>query len=446
MRTWFACLCGLLLETALPSRTWAQTSKIAVLDFTAAGVEDGQAKDVTTNLVNLVAAEVGRLGFEVISTADINAMLSYEKQKDLVGCEENTTCLAEIGGALGVDMLLGGSLGKLGDTYTLSLSLVDIKTGAVKKRFHGEAGDTTLLSSTAKRGVAVLFGKEEDRAGFGTVVVKTDPPGASLFLDEVEVGVSPTTLDNVRPGEHSIEAKQAGLSGKVIIEVRSESIERISIKLQTSPPVKLKIISSPPEASVFFDGEAVGQTPVILPEVRAGKHRVRLEMEEHLPSDEVITVSYDEYEKGGRVPIKYEATLTRKLFVLPVELVAVVGSMAEIDHLGDGVSFTGEVAVGFLDRWEVGLGVTLPIAVYLSGRFWAFKKVVELGAVARVAAGKAQPGGVDFVAAGGGLALGWNMDTLVGRVGLRWEGLAVWEDTWGTVNFPVTLAVVWRLP
>src|SRR5208282_646866 len=59
--------------------------------------------------------------------------------KQLLSCA-NTSCLSEIGGALGVDQMLIGSLSQVGDVYLLDLRDIDVKHAALlheaSRRLH----------------------------------------------------------------------------------------------------------------------------------------------------------------------------------------------------------------------------------------------------------------------------------------------------------------------
>src|SRR5688572_28936372 len=101
-----ACAAWLLMAMCLPSTaTAASKTKVAVLDLKAVGLEADKAQALQTALGSVLSAETARLGHQVISMADIAAMLAFEKQRYLLGCDE-ASCLAEIGGALGVDLML----------------------------------------------------------------------------------------------------------------------------------------------------------------------------------------------------------------------------------------------------------------------------------------------------------------------------------------------------
>jgi TolB-like protein len=109
----------------------APKTKVAVMDVkNVQGVAEGTA----TILTDIVASEISRYGIEVVSKADIAAIVGFEKQKALLGCSDDSSCLAEIGGALGVDYMLTGQVGQIGSRYRISLILVDVKKGKVAGR------------------------------------------------------------------------------------------------------------------------------------------------------------------------------------------------------------------------------------------------------------------------------------------------------------------------
>src|SRR5438309_267107 len=55
-------------------------------------------------------------GLKVTSRSEMQALLGLERQKELMGCSDESTasCLAELAGALGADGVLTGTLGKVG--------------------------------------------------------------------------------------------------------------------------------------------------------------------------------------------------------------------------------------------------------------------------------------------------------------------------------------------
>jgi hypothetical protein len=66
--------------------------------------------------------------FRVIGKSDVDAVLGFEKQTDLLGCTD-TSCFAELGGASGVDMLVDVQVGESGASWAVTMKLIDVKQG-----------------------------------------------------------------------------------------------------------------------------------------------------------------------------------------------------------------------------------------------------------------------------------------------------------------------------
>jgi len=141
----------ILVILIVPLTAVAQT-KLAVTEIKVRrGVDPVIARVVEEFLTN----EAARVGiYQVIGRDDIQRMFDHEQAKQMVGCDEDS-CLAEIGGALGVDLLLAGSMDKVGETYLISLKLINIRTAEVTRRESGRLRGVT--EEDAIDAVAVLF-------------------------------------------------------------------------------------------------------------------------------------------------------------------------------------------------------------------------------------------------------------------------------------------------
>lgn len=85
----------------------------------------GLPRDAAAIFTGLLVSELSTVGnLEAVGPRDVEALLQVEKMKDLVGCD-TTTCAAEIGGALGTDLVLHGSISHLGSQYVVVLNVVD---------------------------------------------------------------------------------------------------------------------------------------------------------------------------------------------------------------------------------------------------------------------------------------------------------------------------------
>ncbi len=99
----------------------AHPAKVALMPL---GTGEGVTGGVAEALTDAVAWEVRKRGVGLVTQKEMIAVLGLEKQRALLGCA-NDQCLAELGGALGVDLLLTGSVSKLGQSYLIHLQVVD---------------------------------------------------------------------------------------------------------------------------------------------------------------------------------------------------------------------------------------------------------------------------------------------------------------------------------
>lgn len=130
--------------------------KVAVVRIAAlAGVED----KVVDLFTDALAGELRkRPGLQVISDSDVAAMLGVERKKQMLGCTD-AGCLAEIGGALGVDRIVHGSVGRVGGSLVVNLTSVDARKGtpvaSVSERLKS-ASDEAFLDALPGMGDALL--------------------------------------------------------------------------------------------------------------------------------------------------------------------------------------------------------------------------------------------------------------------------------------------------
>ena len=182
---------ALALALAAPALA-APRIKVAVLALRATNVPEKTAKAVGEAFVSALG-EDARL--EVVSQADVASMLAFQQQKELLGCDDGASCLAEIGSALGVRLLVTGSLARLDDTYLLDVQLIDVKTATVLRRASEHIEGRGRLFDAAQevaRNLHVAGNAGERhfalRAGFGGQLGILGA-GASYRVGEVAFGL-----------------------------------------------------------------------------------------------------------------------------------------------------------------------------------------------------------------------------------------------------------------
>ncbi|HEY0883186.1 MAG TPA: hypothetical protein VGD87_16740 [Archangium sp.] len=99
----------------------ADKPRLAVLDVQAVGAEPAQA----VALGEAISQELDKRGFfQVMTARDVRTLLGVERQRQLLGCTE-TDCTAELAGALGSRFVLQSTLTRLGETFQLSVQMLD---------------------------------------------------------------------------------------------------------------------------------------------------------------------------------------------------------------------------------------------------------------------------------------------------------------------------------
>ncbi|MBI3178694.1 MAG: hypothetical protein HYZ27_03480 [Deltaproteobacteria bacterium] len=149
-------------SATLQCKKGATSRSIAVLPLQIKRLE----RELGALLDELLVSNVSASGcFKVISSSDINAMLGLEKLKDVSGCSD-TACAAEIGGALGVDLLLSGTVGRLGDNLLVSLSVIDITKSEVLGRLTSNIPqDENQIPGYLREAVRKLFANVPEATG-----------------------------------------------------------------------------------------------------------------------------------------------------------------------------------------------------------------------------------------------------------------------------------------
>lgn len=183
-----------------------QKIKVAVLDLQP----NGAAADLAVNATSLLSISLEKLEvFSVISRQEIRAMLSHEAEKQALGCEAGSSCLAEIGGALGVRYLVSGSLGLVGQNHLLTLALSDVERATVENRVSESVTDLSQLSQTVGRAARALVAKIlADRTA--TLLVTCSEQGALVRIDGQAVGTTPLAPRPIAWGPHLIEVEKTG--------------------------------------------------------------------------------------------------------------------------------------------------------------------------------------------------------------------------------------------
>lgn len=166
----------LTLAVLVSSTARADSSSVAVLDIQGTGIE----ASFLPTLTEVLTVEIDNLGkYKVIAGRDVQAMIGFEKQKDVLGCTD-ASCLAEIGGALGVDRIVASHIGKVGSTYVVNIKLINIRKADTEGRVYETVqGEVDALLATIRKSVGKLFGTGAAAAVATPAAVAPSKPASS---------------------------------------------------------------------------------------------------------------------------------------------------------------------------------------------------------------------------------------------------------------------------
>lgn len=134
------------------------------------------------------------------------------------------------------------------------------------------------------------------------VRVNTTPAGATLVVDGVAREVAPTTLSDLAPGQHLIVARQEGhREARASFALLAGQKLALDLKLDELRGLAL-IHSTPTGAEVTINGAFRGQTPLLLPDLPLGTHRIQIAAPGYFPKEVSLNVP-------DRIPVKVAVDL-----------------------------------------------------------------------------------------------------------------------------------------
>ncbi|MBI4726832.1 hypothetical protein HY768_06365 [candidate division TA06 bacterium] len=127
---------------------------ISVMDLNVtSGLSPQEVSMLTDKLLNEF---VNTKFYKVVERSKRDEILKEQGFQQSGACDQGA-CLVEAGQLLGVQKMVGGTIGKLGMMYVVELRVMDVKTGEIDQAFSRKyAGDVSNLLD-AMREAAVVF-------------------------------------------------------------------------------------------------------------------------------------------------------------------------------------------------------------------------------------------------------------------------------------------------
>ncbi|HWE31598.1 MAG TPA: serine/threonine-protein kinase, partial [Polyangia bacterium] len=122
------------------------------------------------------------------------------------------------------------------------------------------------------------FGPAPPPVGPGTLVIATNPAGATLKVDGKELDERSPAVAHLAPGAHDIEAEMPHYlpAKRARLALKPAASDVVRLELQRDV-YKVTVTSEPAGAQIYLDGYAAGTTPMALEVDPWDQHTLRLE-------------------------------------------------------------------------------------------------------------------------------------------------------------------------
>ncbi|MCK5520832.1 MAG: SUMF1/EgtB/PvdO family nonheme iron enzyme, partial [Candidatus Marinimicrobia bacterium] len=201
---------------------------VAILDLEPKGLSTIEAEILSGKLRQ---ATVDSRLFEVVDRGNMDAILE-EQSVQLSGCISGE-CVVQVGQLLGVVKIISGTVGKFGSLYTISLTLTDIESGKIEKQsgyeLQGEVeylltfGITNAykkLMGLSYQNPQIVIGNVDNTTnttaaqqtvnGMGSLIIESDPGGAQITLDGMNMGTTPFRIEQIPSGSKYLQLTLVG--------------------------------------------------------------------------------------------------------------------------------------------------------------------------------------------------------------------------------------------
>jgi hypothetical protein len=207
--------------------------KIAVWRFDALGIDP----EIVQRLETLFRMELDRLDKQPLpSRSAVDKAVTPAEQN----CTGEEKCLAAIGKRLGVDLVVTGTVGSLGDNYVLNIKVVDVATGKSQKMQSDPLrGSPDDLIEGVRVAAYKLLAPDQLH---GAVQIQSDIIGASVAIDGKDIGKTPLpdqgVINKLALGKHTLRVESKGYDVfEQPIEVHFQKVSPVLVKLLPSDVV-----------------------------------------------------------------------------------------------------------------------------------------------------------------------------------------------------------------
>lgn len=160
--------------------------------------------------------------------------------------------------------------------------------------------ETIMVSSSKTAEVTAML-----KPAYGALQIRSDPPGAEVFIDSIKSGVTPINLNQLKKGDHTVKLIKPGYDEwkkdiKIQAGVKSELAATLSVAMSS-----INITSKPDDAMIYIEGIKHGTTPLML-KLEKGLRTIEIRKSGYEPWKQNVKIM-----AGDMIEIKAELTQSK---------------------------------------------------------------------------------------------------------------------------------------
>ena len=265
---------------------------IAVLDFEGIGGSQEEARALS----NRFGSEFLELAGYKYTLVERQAMGEILKEQGLQqsGCV-SSECAVEVGAALGAQLIIIGSISKVGTIFSVNARMLDVETSRILKSInYDQMGNIGLLLTKGMREAAAKLLNvvvKPAAPSIGTVSFTSEYQGVDIFVNEEQIGSVPL-LKNYTVGVYEFSASKLNYETyEGEFEIRTNDTTEVFIKLK--PKVTSLTINSNKGVVVYLNDENYGminQNSLTIDSVTAGSHVIKGMLKGYYENEKTVNV------------------------------------------------------------------------------------------------------------------------------------------------------------
>ena len=169
-----------------------------------------------------------------------------------------------------------------GQTQGVSPTTLTVAAGPHVLELRG-GGEPRMISLDVAAGAQLAqyieLGRGDGSTGLGSLQVRTEPAGAQISVDGVARGVSPVTVADLAPGEHTVVVETDAGSTRQTVTVEAGTTAALVAQLpavQSGPASGWISVKTPKSVQLFEGGRLLGSSDTDRLMVPAGTHELEI--------------------------------------------------------------------------------------------------------------------------------------------------------------------------